>query len=59
MHAVPESKRVAIYEAVHWAGVFAWDENARNRKAGLIRILPADRQKVDANTLWPSISNDS
>jgi hypothetical protein len=53
-HAVPEPQRIAIYEAVDWVGRFAWDENARNRKAGLIRILPADRQKVDANTLWPS-----
>ena len=53
-HAVPERQRMAIYQAVHWAGGFAWDENARSRKAGQIRVLPADRQKIDANTLWPS-----
>jgi hypothetical protein len=53
-HAVPERQRMAIYEAVHWAGMFAWDENARNRQAGLIRILPPARQKIDANTFWPS-----
>src|SRR5215208_62717 len=53
-HAVPEHQRFAIYQAVHFAGMFAWDENARNRKAGLLRILPADRQKIGANTLWPS-----
>jgi hypothetical protein len=53
-HAVPETQRRAIYEGVHWLGSFAWNENARSRKAGLIRILPAAQQKIDANTLWPS-----
>ena len=57
-HAVPERQRMAIYQAVHWAGMFAWDENARNRKAGLIRILPPDRQKIDANTLWSSYQQE-
>ena len=57
-HTVPERQRMAIYQAVHWAGMFAWDENARNRKAGQIRILPADRQKIDANTLWPSYQQE-
>jgi hypothetical protein len=53
-HAVPETQRRAIYEAVHWVGSFAWNENTQSRKAGLIRILPTARQKIDANTLWPS-----
>ena len=57
-HDVPTSQRTAIYEAVHWAGTFAWDENARNRKTGLLRILPADRQKIGANVLWPSYQQD-
>ena len=57
-HAVPEAQRFAIYQAVHFAGMFAWDENARSRKAGLVRILPADRQKIDANTLWPSYQQE-
>ena len=57
-HKVPEAQRFAIYQAVHFAGIFAWDENARNRKAGLVRILPPDRQKIDANTLWPSYQQE-
>ena len=53
-HAVPEAQRMAIYQAVHFAGMFAWDENARERQSGLARILPSDRQRIGANTLWPS-----
>jgi len=53
-HDVPETQRTAIYQAVHFAGIFAWDANARERQAGLLRILPADRQRIGANTLWPS-----
>lgn len=54
-HAVPDTRRVAIYQAVHLLGSFAWDQNTRDRQAGLVRVLPADRQKIDANTLWPSL----
>lgn len=57
-HTVPEAQRFAIYQAVRFAGMFAWDENARNRKAGLVRILPSDRQKISANTLWPSYQQE-
>ena len=57
-HAVPEAERFAIYQAVHFAGSFAWDENARNRKLGLVRILPPERQKISANTLWPSYQQE-
>ena len=39
--------------AVRAAGGFAWDGNARERAARLIRILPPDRLKIGANTLWP------
>ena len=45
-HEVPETKRFAIYQAVHFAGMFAWDDNARSRNAGLVRILSPDRQKM-------------
>ena len=52
-HKVPEAQRIAIYQAVHYAGIFSWEANARDRKAGLLRILPPDRQKLDTKTLWP------
>jgi hypothetical protein len=55
---VPETRRFAIYQAVHLVGRFAWDENANSRKAGLPRILPPDRQKISANTLWPSYQKE-
>jgi hypothetical protein len=53
-HKVPEAQRIAIYQAVHYAGIFSWEANARDRKAGLLRILPPDRQKLDTKTLWPA-----
>src|SRR4030095_14824315 len=45
--------RIAIYEAVKAAGSFAWDENARDRAKGLIRIIPPDHQSISVQTLWP------
>ena len=44
----------AIHGAVAVAGGFAWDDNAKERTEGLLRILPADRQNITADTLWPS-----
>ena len=46
--------RTALYEAVNVAGSFAWDDNTRERAAGLLRILPPDRQQLTATTLWPT-----
>ena len=50
---VADVHRIAIHTAVRAAGSFAWDENAKERAAKLIRILPADRMKIGAATLWP------
>jgi len=50
---VRDVHRVAIHDAVRIAGGFAWSDNARERAAGLVRILPADRQQVPVNTSWP------
>jgi len=50
---VREVHRFAIHDAVRIAGGFAWADNARDRAAGLVRILPADRQRVPVNTSWP------
>ena len=50
---VKEVHRVAIHDAVRIAGGFAWDDNARERASGLIRILPADRQRVPTGLSWP------
>lgn len=50
---VRDFHRIAIYDAVKAAGSFAWDDNARERARGLLRIIPSDRLKIDANTLWP------
>jgi len=49
---VREAHRTAIHGAVSVAGSFAWNDNARDRAAGLVRILPADRQRVPGNTAW-------
>lgn len=50
---VRDFHRIAIYEAVKAAGSFAWDENARERAGRLLRIIPPDRLRIGANTLWP------
>ena len=45
--------RIAIYKAVRAAGGFAWANNARERSAHLIRIIPQGRLEIRANTVWP------
>jgi hypothetical protein len=45
--------RSAIHSAVAAAGSFAWDDNARERAVGMVRILPPNRQRITAATLWP------
>ena len=50
---VADIHRFPIHGAVRAAGGFAWDDNAKERAAGLIRILPNDRMTINAATLWP------
>ena len=50
---VSKVHRTAIYDAVRAAGGFAWDDNAHERAAHKIRIIPPDRLNIKANTLWP------
>lgn len=45
--------RTAIHSAVVAAGGFAWADNASERAAGMVRILPPEQQKITAATLWP------
>lgn len=51
---VPVRDRTAIYGAVRAAGAFAWDQNARERKAQQIRILPETHINIGALILWPT-----
>jgi len=42
-----------IHAAVHAAGSSAWNNNAKEKKAGLVRILPeANRKPADPNEIW-------
>jgi len=42
-----------IYAAVHTAGGTAWANNAKEKKAGLLRTLPVDyRNPHDPNMIW-------
>ena len=50
---VPLIDQTAIHGAVRAAGGFAWDQNARERKARQIRILPESHINILARTLWP------
>jgi len=49
---VDEVHRTAIYNAVRAAGSFAWADNAQERSAHLVRILPEDRIEIHALTRW-------
>jgi len=53
-NSVGAAHRTALYQAVNVAGSFAWDDNARERQAGLLRILPPNRQELTATMLWPT-----
>jgi hypothetical protein len=55
---VPSHQRVAIYMAVRAAGGFAWDANARDRAARLVRIIPPDRLSIGPNKLWPNYQRE-
>jgi hypothetical protein len=55
---VPELQRVAIYGAVRFAGGFAWEANARDQAARLVRIIPPDRLKIGPNKLWPDYQRE-
>ena len=50
---VGKSHRDAIYNAVRAAGMFAWADNRREQSNHLLRILPEDRLKIRALTIWP------
>jgi len=50
---VKDRHRFAIHNAVRIAGGFAWDTNAEERVAKLIRIIPEDSLPVPLNMLWP------
>ena len=47
------TERTAMYQAVRAAGELAWTANARERAAGLIRILPENRIRVPSLMTWP------
>jgi Protein of unknown function (DUF1353) len=51
---VPAWKREGIYEAVKVGGEGAWQQNARDRRRGLLRIIPADRiEDIPPDATWP------
>jgi hypothetical protein len=50
---VPYVQRNAIYGAVRLAGGFAWEANARDRAASMVRIIPPYRLDIGPDKLWP------
>ena len=44
----------AMHTALVLAGRAAWDANAADRRAGLLRILPAERRTLQPLILWPA-----
>ena len=54
----PDLQPIAIYGAVRAAGGFAWEANAKDRTAKLVRILPPDRLNVGPNRLWPDYQKE-
>ena len=55
---VPGPQRTAIYLAVRAAGGFAWEANAKDRAAKLVRIIPPDRLDIGPNKLWPDYQRE-
>ena len=56
---VPAPQRTAIYAAVRAAGGFAWEDNAKDRAARLVRILPLDRiDNIGPGRLWPEYQRE-
>ena len=50
---VGAATRQLVYDGVRIGGDAAWAGNARERAAGLPRVVPADRMNIGALTLWP------
>jgi hypothetical protein len=51
---VTRKQQTAIYNAVRAAGSFAWESNRRERKRGLVRIIPESRLNIPPLTDWRS-----
>ena len=54
----PPPQRTAIYVAVCAAGGFAWEDNAKDRAAKLIRIIPPGKLDIRPNKLWPDYQRE-
>ena len=54
---VSDVHRFAIYNAVRAAGSFAWDTNAEEREAELIRIIPENRLTIPRIHCGQNIEN--
>lgn len=46
------AKRAIVYSAVHMLGQSAWDDNGKQRRQGLPRIVPITRQDFPPNWSW-------
>lgn len=55
---IPGPQRLANYGAVRAAGGFAWEANAKDRAAKLIRILQPDRLDIGPIKLWPDYQRE-
>jgi hypothetical protein len=49
---VPKASARLMFSAVAAGGGPAWDENRRDRAAGLPRIIPAEYMHIPANAFW-------
>jgi hypothetical protein len=51
---VSQTDRVSIFDAVVLFGGKAWNGNASERKASVLRIIPTSRFDIPVNTSWPA-----
>jgi hypothetical protein len=49
---VSKTDRLIIYNAVRTGGGSAWENNKRERQAGLPRIIPLEYRVIPPNTTW-------
>ena len=50
--AVPAATREIVYFGVHEGGQSSWDDNAKERQKGLLRVVPIERKDFPPNWSW-------
>lgn len=55
---VPQAQMLAAYKAVDLLGQSAWQENENQRKAGLVKVVPAEWRDQPARIKWSEVRKE-